>query len=368
MKGKLITAGAVASSVGLAVAGTFAGAAMASGASPAPAGTAYGCVVTVGGQSRVFADVYTSETNYLAFLDAHGGKCPSGFEATIGSSPAPSPAPSSSPSPSPTSGSTPPPSGWSCTTTDMSSSGGACDNNGKGYTDYAGMSDFTGDVNIPYPMVSQDAWGVESGQTQELDANSPGDWQVKSMIPRGSNPGNAVTTYPNSGMDLDGSHDLTAYGDITSSLADTVPAASTGASGWQGYDIWYNNWADEMMVQTQYVNAAPCSYDAVAQFTEPGTSVQQTFGLCNFGSEKVWHLVPPGTQAGGSAVLNETSGSVDITAMTGWLISNGYMTTKTPATTTLTALSAGFEIVQSPSQSTWGYSSLTFKSSVKVSR
>jgi hypothetical protein len=226
------------------------------------------------------------------------------------------------------------------------------------------MSDFSNYWTYGGPFLDQNVWAGVTGQTQSMRANSPGDWQVTSYIKPGSNPSNAVTTYPNSGFDINEPNTLlTSMPDITSTFADTVPAASTGASGWQGYDLWFNSWGDEEMIQTQYVNAAPCSYDAVQQFKEPGTGTEQTFGLCNFGGpggEKVWHLVPDGTVVGGNAVLNETSGSVDITAMTDYLISNGYMKTSTPASTTVTALSAGFEIVQSPVNTTWGYSNLTF--------
>jgi hypothetical protein len=205
-------------------------------------------------------------------------------------------------------------------------------------------------------------WAGNSGQTQETDANSPGNWQVQENIPAGSNPSGSVTTYPNAGFSLNGNPALTAYSAITSSFADTVPGAS-GNSGWQGYDLWYNNWGDEEMIQTQFVGNSPCTYVAVQQFQEPGTSTQQTWGLCNFGGpggEKVWKLAPAGTQAGGSATVNETSGSVDVMAMTDWLISHGDMLTSTPAATSITSLSAGFEICQTSGTSTWAYSSLTF--------
>jgi hypothetical protein len=58
----------------------------------------------------------------------------------------------------------------------------------------------------------------------------------------------------------------------------------------------------------------------------------------------------------------ETSGSVDISAMTAWLITHGYMLTSTVAATTLTALSAGFEVTETaPGGSTWTYTNLTFE-------
>lgn len=244
---------------------------------------------------------------------------------------------------------------FSCTT---SSPTGACPAGGGGYTNYAGFSDFSSQMNFGSPYADANEWGQVSGETQTLSANSPGDWQVAVNIPASSNPSGAVTTYPNGGFVLN-NPPLTSYGDITSAFADSIPTGS-GNSGWQGYDNWFNNWADEIMIQTNFVGNSPCTYAAVQQFGGVNGVPVQTWGLCDFGSEKVWKLAPSGTQAGGSATVSETSGSVDVTAMTDWLITHGYMTTSTPASTTVTALSAGFEICETAGTTTWSYSNLTF--------
>lgn len=252
---------------------------------------------------------------------------------------------------------------YSCTT---SSPQGSCPQaaGGVNYDSYPGFADFAGSGWSYYsPYVDANEWGPVSGQTQTLAANSPGDWQVREYIPAASNTGHAVTTYPNAGMQFNTSHTLTGYPDITSSFADTIPADPAN-TGWQGYDNWFNNWADEVMIQTQWVNTGGCDYAAVQQFGGSNGVPVQTWGLCDFGGpggEKVWKLAPPGTPAGSQATLNETSGSVDITAMTDWLVNHGYMTSTSPAATTITALSAGFEICNTAAAgSTWAYTSLTF--------
>lgn len=250
---------------------------------------------------------------------------------------------------------------FTCTT---SAQHGECPASGAGYTSDPGFTSFAPYWNFGSPYVDQNEYSPVSGQTQTLGANSPQDWQVTSLIPAGSNPSGGVTTFPNAGMEF-GNPALSTFPDITTSFADTIPSGS-GVTGWQGYDNWFNNWGDEVMIQTQWVNTAPCTYVAVQQFTEPGTGTSQTWGLCNFGgpgNEKVWKLAPPGTAVGGSATLNETSGSADVSAMTDWLITHGYMLTSTVASTTLTALSAGFEITESPSATNWSYSHLTFSTS-----
>lgn len=251
---------------------------------------------------------------------------------------------------------------FTCTT---SAQYGECPANGQGYTSYPGFQPFAAQENFGSPYVDMNEWGPVSGETQTLSANSPGDWQVTNFIPAGNNPTGGVTTYPNAGMALNNPA-ITSYPDITSSFADTIPSAN-GNVGWQGYDNWFNGWKDEVMIQTQWTGAAPCTYETVQQFTEPGTGIPQTWGLCNFGgpgNEKVWKLAPAGTQPGGSATVNETSGSVDVSAMTDYLILHGYMVTTTLASTTVTALSAGFEICQTqPGGSTWSYSNLSFSTS-----
>jgi hypothetical protein len=251
---------------------------------------------------------------------------------------------------------------YSCTT---SSANGGCPADGNGYKSYAGTSSFSSVMNSSSPYVDADMWGPVSGETQTINANSPGDWQAVVNIPSGSNPSGGVTTYPDAGMQFNGSPVLSSFGDITSSFADTIPHGSAD-QGWQGYDNWFNNWGDEVMIQTQYINQFPCPFVAVQQFGGSNGVPVQTWGLCNFGGaggEKVWQLAQPGVQVGGENdySVQETSGSVDITAMTDWLIANGYMLTNTPAATTLTGLSAGFEVCQTANGgSTWTYTDLTF--------
>ena len=71
------------------------------------------------------------------------------------------------------------------------------------------------------------------------------------------------------------------------------------------------------------------SYEASATFGGSNGVPVQTWSLCQFGSELIWQLA-----------TNESSGSVDIKAMTTWLENKGYL----PGNSTVTALSFGFEI------------------------
>lgn len=61
----------------------------ASGPAAASPATTYGCIVTEANGHRYLEDTYTALGNYLAFLNANGGKCPSGgFEDTLAAPPA----------------------------------------------------------------------------------------------------------------------------------------------------------------------------------------------------------------------------------------------------------------------------------------
>lgn len=403
MRRKLVIAGlaAVAASVGIGIPVLAAP----NAPSSTPLLTAYGCVA---GANRTLQHVYLVKAKYESSRAARGS-CPSGVRVTIGynsqpilvaaatasmaaaatrapaatarstpkSTPSavpasavpsstvpanagpsstvptntggtPAGAPTASPAQTPATTSA----GWSCTVTTYP---GHCPGSGA-YNDPSFTSTFS--VNSGYPMVNQNVWNPVSGETQEIQANSPADWQVTTDIPAASNPGHGVTSYPNAGIEL-AANTLTQFPDITSTFADTVPTAS-GNEGWQGYDLWFNNWGDEEMIQTQWVGASPCSYVAVQQFGGSKGVPVQTWGLCVYGSEKIWKLAPAGTQVGGSATVNETSGSVDITAMTDFLVAHGYMKSTTAAATTVTALSAGFEICNTAGPSVWAYSKLTF--------
>jgi hypothetical protein len=112
--------------------------------------------------------------------------------------------------------------------------------------------------------------------------------------------------------------------------------ANSGTSAWATYDLWFNNWSNEVMIQHDFANNGPCTFSATATFGGSGGVPVQNSGLCVFGSELVWKLTSG----------NEQTGSVDILAMVTWLENNGYM----PANSTITDLSYGFEVCSTGGQ------------------
>jgi hypothetical protein len=224
---------------------------------------------------------------------------------------------------------TPPPTSWACVT---SAQQGACPSSGA-YTSYPQIAMPDG---IAGPYVDQNVWNPISGWQQTLSANSPGDWQVVANMPAGNT---AVVAFPNTGFDPTGTVD--SYSQITSAFDETMNATSQ-TSAWAMYDLWFNNWGNEVMIQYDFANNGACTPVATATFGgSNGVPVQQ-WHLCQFGSTLDWKLGANDT----TGKQSEHSGSIDILAMIKWLETNGYL----PAGSTWTALSDGWEICSTGGQ------------------
>ena len=191
------------------------------------------------------------------------------------------------------------------------------------------------------PEVDQNVWSPITGWQQTLYANGPGDWQVVPNMPAGNT---AVVSYPNIWAYYSGTVD--SYSQITSSFSETMPHNSQ-TTAWAMYDLWFNNWADEVMIQYNFSNNADCdSSTVVAKAVTFGGSngvPVQKWHLCDFGGGTLdWKL---GSDEG-SAKQSESSGSVDILAMIKWLESHSYL----PANSTWTGISDGWEVCSTGGQ------------------
>jgi hypothetical protein len=182
--------------------------------------------------------------------------------------------------------------------------------------------------------VGQDVWNPISGWSQTLYATDPGSWQVTANMPLGNT---AVVSFPNTGESYD-SNLLTSFSSLYSSFSETMNPTS-GTSAEAGYDIWLNDWNNEVMIQHDMVNrGGPCGpVLATASFGGHGGVPTQSWNLCQYGSEIIWQLPAPGN----GNVYGEHSGSVDVLAMLEWLVNNGgYL----PKGSNLTAIGYGFEV------------------------
>lgn len=236
---------------------------------------------------------------------------PSATTTTATATPTPTtPSPSATtPSPTPTSTAT----AYACTT---AGTNGRCG-------PYATHPTITGANSDPW--VDQNVWSQDPGYKQTLYANGPTDWYV---VANANNASGSVLTYPNTGFWMDGAVDSKTT--TTSSYAVTFPH-NAQTQGWAGYDLWFNSWADEVMIQTDFsVNA---NYDCTPVAT--ATFSGQPWHLCVFGSERVWK---PGTDD--QHLASAASGTIDVRAFLVWMEQNRYL----PAGSTWTAASFGFEV------------------------
>jgi hypothetical protein len=231
----------------------------------------------------------------------------------------------------PTTTTEPPASRWACVTSDL-----------MGDCPFGTDPQITGTAISSDPYVDQNVWSPISGWRQTLSANSPSDWQVVANGPAGNT---AVVAFPNTGVDLSGTVD--SYSQTTSSFSETMPH-NNQTSAWAMYDLWFNNWNDEVMIQYDFTNNGDCTPVATAQFGGSNGVPVQTWHLCDFtspgdsGATLDWKL-----GAGeGTEKQSESSGSIDILAMIKWLENRNYL----PAASTWTALSDGWEICSTGGQ------------------
>lgn len=168
-------------------------------------------------------------------------------------------------------------------------------------------------------------WNPISGWQQALSATNPGDWHVTANMPAGNT---AVVSYPNTGASY-GEQPLSKFKTIVSSFSENMNATA-GTSAWATYDLWFNNWGNEVMIQHDFAGNGPCSFVATASFGGSDGVPVQSWGLCKYGSELIWKLTSG----------SEQTGSVDILSMVTWLETHGYMASNS----TITDLSYGFEI------------------------
>jgi hypothetical protein len=185
--------------------------------------------------------------------------------------------------------------------------------------------------------VGQDVWNPIPGWHQTLTAINPGSWHVTANMPAGNT---AVVSYPSSSQASSGdgtTSTVSSYTTLSSSFAEDMHATA-GTDAEAAYDIWLNNWADEVMIQHDFSPLRPrCGTTlATVAFAEPGTGTRQNWNYCQYGSERIWQL------AGGS----EQSGSVNILAMLSWLMAMGRL----PQNSTLTSIGYGFEICSTGSR------------------
>ena len=248
---------------------------------------------------------------------SHSGSTGQTSTPVASSTPTPSSAPTTAaPTPPPTSApvQSSPPAGSACVS---SAANGLCN-----YSDYPAIVGAGSN-----PWVGQNIWSGNTSYKQTLYSSNPGNWYV---VANANTHFGGVLTYPNTGFYMTGAVD--SYSSITSSFGTAIPDNARTA-GWAAYDLWFNDWNDEVMIQTDLTVPSNGDYDCTPKTT--ATIDGQPWHMCVFGSERVWK---PGTDD--QHLLSRTSGTIDIQAFLTWMEQHGYL----PAGSTWTAASYGFEI------------------------
>lgn len=182
--------------------------------------------------------------------------------------------------------------------------------------------------------VIQDVWNPIQGWQQTLYSTNPGDWYVIANMPAGNT---AVVSYPDTQQLYSGR--LSHWHFIYSSFSESSDT-STNTVDDTGYDIWLNNYADEVMIQHEVAGHGQC--DGSAPIAGPikfgGTHdvPVKSWLLCQYGSELFWQLPSPK----GAWTFGISHGRVDVLSMLTWLVNNKYL----PANSTLDQIDYGFEL------------------------
>jgi hypothetical protein len=235
-------------------------------------------------------------------------------------------------------------------------------------------------ISLTYQSQTQnDVWGPPATWSQTLYTTNPGSWYVIANYP--TDPSGAVHTYPSMTIQYccSGSENpaLDSYSYMYSSLSTTPDTSSTTKTD-AGYDNWMNDWANEVMIQTQLINSSSCTgyfLHTVATNVQFGGSYGipvNTWNLCQGSNypgtvELVWQITGPN----GSTNFGDSSISVDIYAMLKYLEGNtacysssGPGTACLPAGSTFTQTTFGWEISGTGSLSKqFTVNSLTFTAS-----
>jgi hypothetical protein len=182
------------------------------------------------------------------------------------------------------------------------------------------------------PSVTNDIWNPISGWQQTLYVNGPGDWHTVVTGPAGNT---AVVSYPDT-QSLYNDKSLSSFPALYSSFSENMNPHS-GTSGEAAYDIWLNNWSDEVMIMHDMHNiGSDAVYATNVEFGGSHGVPAQEWRLVHNGTELIWQLQGAGEQ----------TGSVDILSMITWLINHGYEKNGS----TLTDIDYGFEVCSTGGQ------------------
>lgn len=194
---------------------------------------------------------------------------------------------------------------------------------------YPGVAGITGPTQDP--TVNNNVWSPVTGTASELFVVDPTRFWVVANMP----PGNTqVLAFQSNDLRF-GELPLSSFTKVVSSFSE-VMNPTPGTQAWAAYDIWLNNWNNEIMIHHDLARFNPYDSTPLARAIPFGGSngvPVLAWDLHLYGtSEYVWQ---PANNA-----FNIQSGSVDILQMLQWMIDNAFL----PAVNTFTAVGYGWEM------------------------
>jgi hypothetical protein len=337
------------------VLGTLGGIALASGPTVAPSTTIYGCDV---GANRTLQNVYTTQANYLAFLNSNGGVCPNGgFEVTVGANGTVTPTPTptqttptptptqTTPTPTPTQTTptpTPTPTAATCTETGL---------NNASCPLQADRTDLPPSNGYTTYFENQDV-GANSGTTGTLTTSglpaTPGTpWFTSTVdaVPLGSsnvqvfaNVQQLFTNWGTNGWNGSSATPLASLSALKVNFNETSPQDADSQYEFAA-DVWSNYQSDVMFwTDTTSGRCSPGGYGGtvLGHVTMDG----QNWTVNRYGGAGAEIIFVLDGAGGPGTCARETSGSIDVAAGMNWLSQNGYITSPV----TLGQVNSGWEI------------------------
>lgn len=212
---------------------------------------------------------------------------------------------------------------YTCNSTYVANSdngGGGCPSSGQyafpGY--FGGAGDQAG-------YVIHDVWNYDPSyfNSEQLGANSMSDWNVTANIKTGNW---AVLSYPDAQDTLTTTSDeptpLSDLSTLTSTYSDTMPAENANSDNEAAYDIWMGaaneqSWTgdQEIMIWTDNYRQTPAGSDTGQTWTDAstGTTYEIWTDLSGDNPQNTVTFV---------AKSNQTSGSVDLSALFNYMVSD----------------------------------------------
>ena len=205
----------------------------------------------------------------------------------------------------------------------------------QGQQTYATVSGITGGTR-PI-LVNNNVWNPVPGWASHLQAVDPTDWWTVANFPAGNT---SVSAYPSLGVWFD-EKPLANFSKIVSSY-DEEMHPNAGSQCWAAYDLWFNNWANEVMIQHDLARFNLWQNTSLVkgvQFGGHNGAEVRLWDLNLYGAaEYVWH---PSNNS-----WNAQSGTIDILEILQWMMDNGYL----PQNSNATAFGYGWEICSTGAQ------------------